>query len=96
LAERRFPLAEKVQQGDRNIAVVFAALGLGDLVMFQQLGVGVAVALLLDATVVRVVLVPGAMCLLGRWNWFPSRLTAPRRSHRAPPFAVPGEQQRYE
>ena len=58
------------------IVVVFGALALGELVMFQQLGVGIAVALLLDATVVRVVLVPAAMCLLGRWNWFPSRLAA--------------------
>src|SRR3954453_10030652 len=56
------------------IVVVFAGLTRGDLVMFQELGLGVAVALLLDATVVRVVLVPSAMRLLGRWNWYPSSL----------------------
>jgi uncharacterized membrane protein YdfJ with MMPL/SSD domain len=39
-------------------------------VMFQQMGFGVAVALLLDATVVRLVLVPAAMELLGERNWY--------------------------
>ena len=38
--------------------------------MFQQMGFGVAVALLLDATVVRSVLVPAAMELLGDRNWY--------------------------
>ena len=38
--------------------------------MFQQLGFGVAVALLLDATVIRSVLVPAAMELLGERNWY--------------------------
>ena len=38
--------------------------------MFQQIGFGVAVALLLDATVVRSVLVPASMRLLGDWNWY--------------------------
>jgi RND superfamily putative drug exporter len=38
--------------------------------MFQQMGFGVAVALLIDATIVRSVLVPSAMTLLGRWNWY--------------------------
>jgi RND superfamily putative drug exporter len=38
--------------------------------MFQQMGFGVAVALLIDATVVRSVLLPSAMKLLGQWNWY--------------------------
>jgi RND superfamily putative drug exporter len=38
--------------------------------MFQQMGFGVAVALLLDATIVRTVLVPAAMKLLGGRNWY--------------------------
>jgi RND superfamily putative drug exporter len=37
--------------------------------MFQQMGFGIAVALLLDATVIRSVVLPSAMKLLGRWNW---------------------------
>ena len=43
---------------------------MGDLVMFQQMGFGVAVALLIDATIIRSVLVPATMTLLGRWNWY--------------------------
>ena len=38
--------------------------------MFQQMGFGLAVAVLIDATLVRSVLVPAAMTLLGRWNWY--------------------------
>ena len=52
------------------IVAVFSGFARGDLVMFQQMGFGVAVALLLDATVVRLVLVPAAMELLGDRNWY--------------------------
>jgi uncharacterized membrane protein YdfJ with MMPL/SSD domain len=38
--------------------------------MFQQMGFGVGVALLVDATLIRMVVVPAAMALLGRWNWY--------------------------
>jgi RND superfamily putative drug exporter len=43
---------------------------MGDLIMFQQMGFGVAVALLIDATIVRGVLVPAGMKLLGERNWY--------------------------
>ena len=52
------------------IVAVFSGFARGDLVMFQQMGFGVAVALLLDATIVRLVLVPAAMELLGDRNWY--------------------------
>ncbi len=52
------------------IIAVFSGFARGDLVMFQQMGFGVAVALLLDATIVRLVLVPAAMELLGDRNWY--------------------------
>jgi uncharacterized membrane protein YdfJ with MMPL/SSD domain len=52
------------------IVVVFIGFAMGDLIMFQQMGFGVAVALLIDATIVRSVLVPAAMTLLGKWNWY--------------------------
>jgi RND superfamily putative drug exporter len=42
----------------------------GDLVMFQQMGFGIAVALFIDATLIRSVVVPATMKLLGRWNWY--------------------------
>ncbi len=47
---------------------------MGRLVMFQQMGFGVAAALLLDATVVRAVLLPATMKLLGEWNWYLPRV----------------------
>ncbi|HVQ18863.1 MAG TPA: MMPL family transporter, partial [Actinomycetes bacterium] len=52
------------------IVVVFAGFAAGELVMFQQMGFGVAVALLVDATLIRMVVVPAAMTVLGRWNWY--------------------------
>ena len=52
------------------MVAVFLGFALGELVMFQQMGVGLAVAVFLDATVVRTVLVPAAMELLGDWNWY--------------------------
>ena len=52
------------------IIVVFTGFATGELVMFQQMGFGVAIALLLDATVIRSVLVPAAMEILGDRNWY--------------------------
>jgi RND superfamily putative drug exporter len=52
------------------IVAVFSGFAMGDLVMFQQMGFGVAIALLIDATIIRSVLLPAAMRLLGRWNWY--------------------------
>ena len=52
------------------IVVVFAGFAAGQLVMFQQMGFGVGVALLVDATLIRMVVVPAAMTLLGSWNWY--------------------------
>jgi len=52
------------------IVAVFLGFAMGDLVMFQQMGFGIAVALLIDATIIRSVLLPSAMTLFGRWNWY--------------------------
>jgi putative drug exporter of the RND superfamily len=52
------------------IVAVFAGFAAGELVMFQQMGFGVAVALLIDATIIRSVVLPSAMTLLGDWNWY--------------------------
>jgi RND superfamily putative drug exporter len=49
---------------------VFIGFATGQLVMFQQMGFGLAVAVFLDATIVRCVLVPSAMALLGDRNWY--------------------------
>ena len=52
------------------MVVVFASFASGKLVMMQQMGVGLAVAVLLDATLIRFVLVPASMALLGNVNWY--------------------------
>jgi uncharacterized membrane protein YdfJ with MMPL/SSD domain len=52
------------------IVAVFAGFASGELIMFQQMGFGVAVALLIDATIIRSVVLPATMHLLGRWNWY--------------------------
>jgi RND superfamily putative drug exporter len=57
------------------IIVVFVGFASGDQVEFQQMGFGVAVSLLIDATLIRLVLLPAAMQLLGEHNWYlPRRL----------------------
>jgi putative drug exporter of the RND superfamily len=55
------------------MVAVFAGFASGQLVMFQQMGFGLAVAVLLDATIVRSVLVPATMALLGDRNWYMPR-----------------------
>jgi uncharacterized membrane protein YdfJ with MMPL/SSD domain len=52
------------------IIVVFLGFASGELVSFQQMGFGVAIALLLDATIVRLVVIPAAMQMLGTRNWY--------------------------
>ena len=52
------------------IIAVFAGFASGEIAETQQVGFGVGVALLIDATIVRCVLVPASMKLLGRWNWY--------------------------
>ena len=52
------------------MVAVFSGFALGELVPLQQLGFGLAVAVLVDATIVRCILVPASMRLLGTWNWY--------------------------
>lgn len=57
------------------MVAVFAGFAAGRMVSFQQMGFGLAVAVFLDATIVRTILVPASMKLLGSRNWyFPSWL----------------------
>jgi len=49
---------------------VFGAFAFASLVPIKSMGFGLAMAVLIDATLVRVVLVPAAMRLMGRWNWW--------------------------
>ncbi len=50
--------------------VVFAAFVTLDFVFVQQLGLGLAVAVFIDATIIRSVLLPASMTVLGDWNWW--------------------------
>ncbi|GAC1327632.1 MAG: MMPL family transporter [Chloroflexota bacterium] len=50
--------------------VVFGAFSFARLVVIQEIGLGLAVAVLVDATLIRALLVPATMRLLGRWNWW--------------------------
>ena len=52
------------------MVAVFGGFAIGDLVMMQQMGFGLGVAVLLDATIIRSILVPSSMKLLGKWNWY--------------------------
>ena len=49
---------------------VFAAFATSRILGLQQFGVGLAVAVFIDATIIRVVLLPASMKLLGEWNWY--------------------------
>jgi len=52
------------------MVAVFSGFALGDMPMFQQIGLGLAVSVFLDATIVRTILVPATMRLLGDRNWW--------------------------
>ncbi len=52
------------------MVVVFAGFAAGEMLAIKQLGLGLAVAVIVDATVVRTLLVPATMKLLGHWNWW--------------------------
>jgi RND superfamily putative drug exporter len=55
------------------MAVVFASFVASDVALVKMLGVGLAAAVIVDATVIRTFLLPAAMALAGRWNWYPGR-----------------------
>jgi RND superfamily putative drug exporter len=52
------------------MVAVFGGFALGDMVMFQQMGFGLAIAVLVDATIVRSVLVPATLTILGNRSWY--------------------------
>jgi uncharacterized membrane protein YdfJ with MMPL/SSD domain len=52
------------------IAVVFLAFAVSPVFFMKQIAIGMALGVLIDATIVRALLVPSLMRLLGRWNWW--------------------------
>jgi RND superfamily putative drug exporter len=72
------------------MAVVFGAFVGADLPVLKMMGVGLCVSVLVDATVIRALVVPAAMALAGRWNWYPGRsLTASPPDTSSPKTARP-------
>ena len=79
--DRGMPSDEAVAHGIKTTAgvvtsaavvmiAVFAIFATLSLLIFKQLGVGLAMAVLIDATIIRTVLLPATMKLLGDWNWY--------------------------
>ncbi len=52
------------------LAVVLLAFGTSKIIFIQEIGIGLAIAVIIDATLVRMLLVPATMRLLGKWNWW--------------------------
>jgi RND superfamily putative drug exporter len=52
------------------MVIVFAGFAAGEMLVIKQTGLALAVAVLIDATIVRMVIVPATMTMLGRWNWW--------------------------
>ena len=52
------------------MVAVFTGFALADVVIIKSVGLGMAIAVALDATIVRALIVPATMRLLGRWNWW--------------------------
>jgi uncharacterized membrane protein YdfJ with MMPL/SSD domain len=80
------------------MVAVFAIFATLEMIDFKMMGVGLAAAILIDATIVRAVLLPSVMKLLGRWNWYlpswlqwlPHIATEPPVDRVATPAPAPG------
>jgi len=97
LAEGLARTAGVITSAAAIMIVVFAAFTLGDFLLIKMLGFALAVAVLLDATVVRLAIGPALLRLAGRWNWWPGGSVAsgrrpllqfPAMSHRSLPLAL--------
>jgi uncharacterized membrane protein YdfJ with MMPL/SSD domain len=111
LVDRGMPTSQAVEQGIRSTAgtvtaaaivmvAVFAIFAALRVVAIKQMGFGLAVAVLIDATIVRAVLLPASMKLLGDWNWYLPRWlqwlpslaveSRPAPAPKRPPRPAPG------
>jgi RND superfamily putative drug exporter len=75
--DNRVAVSSGIQQTGRLItslallmAVVFVAFGTSKIIFIQEIGIGLAIAVIIDATLVRMLLVPATMRILGKWNWW--------------------------
>src|SRR5207247_10593600 len=69
------------------MVAAFSGFIAGRIAGLQEFGLGLAVAIFLDATVIRALLVPALMAVLGRWNWCLPRSSAPPRRRGGVPAA---------
>jgi RND superfamily putative drug exporter len=87
IVDRGVPTEEAVERGIASTAgtvtaaaavmvAVFAIFATLSTLEIKEMGVGLAVAVLIDATIIRAILLPAAMKLLGRWNWYLPRWLA--------------------
>jgi RND superfamily putative drug exporter len=93
--DNRHAIAEGLERSGRLITgaaaimvAVFLAFGLAEVVLIKSIGIGLAIAVTLDATIVRVLIVPAVMRIMGNFNWW---APAPLRTlHRRAGFGRPG------
>ena len=71
--------------------LVFGVFALMPIIDMKEMGIGLAAAILVDATIVRAVLLPATMKLLGKWNWYLPRWLEwlPRLEHERSAEPVP-------
>jgi RND superfamily putative drug exporter len=70
-----------------SVFAIFASL---HMIEMKELGLGLAVAVLVDAVVIRAIVLPSSMMLLGRRNWWPGRLPSPAGTPAAEPRPLVG------
>ena len=71
------------------MVAVFSVFGALQAMIFKQFGVGLAAAILIDATLIRAILLPATMSLLGKWNWYLPRLAGVAAAPRARALSRP-------
>ena len=64
------------------MVVVFGSFGLSSVIILKQIGLGLALAILIDATLVRALVVPATMRLMGKWNWWTPSFLMPRKKNK--------------
>ena len=75
------------------MVVVFSAFGLSSVIILKQIGLGLALAIFIDATLVRALVVPSTMRLMGKWNWWAPSFLRSSAPHPAPTTKVSSEQE---